>query len=322
MKKILNVIIILSITFILFGCKRKQYEINNKTLYFGYYPQSLEVDENILSSLNKKVSNLPSSNNLNGWTDYNYYIDGSIQSFMYYIDIDLDNNGSNDYRGVYFNEYRPYNALATTDIDESFQDDNGYDINNVYFFKYERIKWDILENNDGSIFAVTNIIIDSQDYYPDFRIDDFSHNDGVGRVNNYKLSNIRKWLNNEFYNTAFSDKEKEIILTTEVDNSKESTNRLDNPYTCENTFDKVFLLSYAEAMKYYPTLEDKMKKGTDYAKCQGLNVANNDYSHWRLRSPYTNFVGYDTLFNHKGQLFNKPVANTSYGIRPALYIKK
>ena len=105
MKKIMSLFFILNFIFIVSSCKKKPiYERNNKTLYFGNYPQTLETDNSVILSLNKLCSNLPSSANLNGWSDYNYYINGEIKSFMYYIDIDLDNDKTFDYRGVYFTE--------------------------------------------------------------------------------------------------------------------------------------------------------------------------------------------------------------------------
>ena len=60
---------------------------------------------------------------------------------MYYIDIDIDNDDSYDYRGVYFTRYRP---LSTESPSESIQPLNGYEIETTYWFKYEPIEWDVL----------------------------------------------------------------------------------------------------------------------------------------------------------------------------------
>lgn len=59
------------------------------------------------------------------------------------------------------------------------------------------------------------MILDSQEYY-------ITHNRvrNIGRKtvypNNYAESTVRKWLNETFYNTAFSELQKQIILTTTV----------------------------------------------------------------------------------------------------------
>ena len=113
------------------------------------------------------------------------------------------------------------------------------------------------------------------------------HNGGIGYSNNYELSNIRKFLNDNFYSTAFNELEKELIELTEVDNSASSTYSSSNEYACNNTFDKMFLLSYQEAVTYYSSDEEKKAQGSDYAKSQGLYVYNG-YSYYWHRSPNHN----------------------------------
>ena len=95
--------------------------------------------------------------------------------------------------------------------------------------------------------------------------------------NNYKDSDIRTWLNNDFYNTAFT-LGNEYIQTTTVDNSSLTTHYASNPYACENTQDKVFLSSYkdytnsAYGFGVKPIDDDKAKecKPTDYARVNGV----------------------------------------------------
>ena len=65
-------------------------------------------------------------------------------------------------------------------------------------------------------------------------------------ANNYEYSAIRSWLNNEFYDSAFTEQEKGYIITTTVDNSLESTMNLGGQYVCDDTTDNVFLLSLAD----------------------------------------------------------------------------
>ncbi|MDR0818076.1 MAG: DUF6273 domain-containing protein [Oscillospiraceae bacterium] len=64
----------------------------------------------------------------------------------------------------------------------------------------------------------------------------------------WENSSIRKWLNDEFYNSVFSDSQRAAILETDIENKA-------NPNTGVgggvNTKDKVFLLSYDEANKYF-----------------------------------------------------------------------
>ena len=115
------------------------------------------------------------------------------------------------------------------------------------------------------------------------------------------------------------------ILWTLVNNSQESTQDPKNPYCCENTKDKVFLLSYAEAMsksfgfKYF---SDRMGVYTDYALARGIYPQDKKCSWW-LRSPaeggrpsndalHINFMGFPSYYR---------VNCTDVAIRPVIQIK-
>ena len=62
---------------------------------------------------------------------------------------------------------------------------------------------------------------------------------------NWDESTLRTWLNENFYNAAFSDGQKEGILTTEVEDYERVTS------------DKVFLLSSNQVDEYFPTEESR-----------------------------------------------------------------
>lgn len=335
--KVLNFLLLaLSFGFVLTSCGNKEKgspfnsSSNNddfkQTISFGTYPQTKVVDETLIEKLNAKAGDLPTATNLNNWIDYNYYIGSSVTSFMYYQDIDYDNNGTYEYRGVYFTSYRPYYSPSSSSTSSSNQDDNGYSTNIVYWFSYDPIEWDILTESSGKALIIANLILDSQDYYPSTSESTFSHNGGIGYANNYELSNIRKFLNDNFYNTAFNDLQKALIETTIVDNSESSTESSSNSYACNNTEDNIFLLSYREASSSTYGLNStnaRQAKGSDYAKCQGLYVySSNGNSYWLLRSPYYRGAYFADDVNYDGSVYNCcDVCSTSYGIRPACWIK-
>ena len=300
------------------------YTRENNTIYFGTYPQTL-VDENTKSELDKSyATTLPTSGNANGWIDYQYYKSGSVSSFMWYKDVDEDNDGQYDYRGVYFTDLRPayyYDAAAEA---KSYVDDNGYSVNTVYWFSYDLIEWTILKEENGKAFIVANLALDSREEQAVNGYNGtYDHNGGTGYANNYALSNIRIWLNNSFYNT-FSEFEKLLINTTLVDNSKETTaDTTANNKACENTEDNIFLLSYLEATTYLKTNNSRIAYPTDYAKCQGIYI-NSNHCPWMLRSPYKNdgyhvlYVGYSGLY---GSNYCYKTGDTNLGIRPACWIE-
>ncbi len=304
---------------------------DGKTLTFGSYPQGEVTDNALKSNLNAEIQNkLPSSYNANGWTDYGYYIEGSVQSYMWYIDVEYQNA---KYRGVYFTSYRPYETKFAATADYSYQDDYGYNAGTVYWFRFEPIAWRILKQENGKALVMANLIVDCQQYYQN------SGNRTIdGRLvypNNYAHSDIRAWLNDNFYQTAFDELSMQFIITTEVDNSASTTSSRGNIYACENTDDKVFLLSYREVVnssygfESNAIISDEARQltGTDYAKSQGLYVeATGTYvgnGWWWLRSP---FPYNDSNANHVQPIGisdynNYDVDYTSGGVVPALNIQ-
>ena len=93
------------------------------------------------------------------------------------------------------------------------------------YFKYEPIKWRVLQSENGEAFLLSDVILDKQAY---------NEND---EYITWKESSLRAWLNDKFMNRAFSDEEKEKINITEVVNK-------DNPVFGtkggKNTSDKIF----------------------------------------------------------------------------------
>ena len=305
-------------------------------IYFGIYPQTEVTDSTIKTALNTMAGTLPTAENAQAWTSYGYYIIGSVSDYMWYID--LTYNGEK-YRGVYFTSYRPY--YTTDSSNNSEQDDNGYNTGNVYWFKFEPIKWCILSEACGEALILCEMIIDSQEYYPSNSSSSFSHNGSTGYANNYALSNIRKWLNDTFYNTAFNDMQKELILLTTVDNSARSTNPNssatafnsgNDAYACANTQDYVFLLSeqevttaaYGFSSSYSDYDTARRKKNTDYAMCQGAWTSTYSYYYgngcWWLRSPSNDSFAYGVGTGGRADYYDD-VNGTRYGVVPALKIR-
>ena len=299
---------------------------SKESMYFGSYPQTAIKDETLIMELNKKAGTLPTSENVYNWIQYGYYVSDSVSIYMHYIDIDNDSDGRYDYRGVYFTQYRPGYKTISCICDNSYQKDNGYDTNTIYWFKYEPIKWNILKIENNKALIISDLILDSQYYYSN-NIVDYQGNIATGMVyaNNYMYSHIRSWLNETFYKTAFSTLEKEIIETTTVDNSVSSTGESSNSYACSNTNDKMFLLSYEEATIYYSSDSESQAKGSDYAKSQGLYVSTDSsysgYSNYWLRSPFVYNDGDDAWYvGYDGLVYNYRVYRNSIGVCPACWI--
>lgn len=148
----------------------------------------------------------------------------------------------------------------------------------------------------------------------------------------WETCTLRTWLNGTFYNKAFSSAEQEAILTTNVDNSKNQCYSGWNTSGGNNTQDKVFLLSYAEANKYFGVTDDNSSNTksriapTAYAIAHGAwtslyekTADDIDAGWWWLRSP-----GYDQKLAARvdadGSLYANRVNVGSGSVRPALWV--
>ena len=307
----------------------KTYKVGD-IIEFGSYPQSRVTNSSLVSSLNKVSKN---------WVSYGYYSgDGNDDvssmrqgDWMKYADFTY--NGTK-YRAVTFSQYRPWYTSYESSSDYTYQKDNGYTPNNIYYFKYEPLKWRVLDPSTGLLLCES--IIDSQAYSntvyrygtdPYGLLADWNDAEHTHYANDYATSSIRAWLNDDFYNTAFSSSQKAGILTSKLDNKAYDT--YFSKFDSKTTYDKVFLLSYSEMQNTaygFPANSDpssaRQAKGTDYAKCQGLWVDRvNEYPDQFLRSP-----GHDTTYAcfvyEDGGLdyVSSNVSCTNYGIRPAIKI--
>ena len=258
---------------------------------FGSYPQS-EVTKESDSSTYAKLE--AASKN---WVSYRYYSGsnsfGSMKpgDWMEYADIDINGDEIYDYRAVRFSQYRPSITKNACSADNSNQDNNKYYVNNIYYFKYEPLKWRVTDPKCGLVLSVS--IIDAQAYNNKaYSINKRITNDVNGRfyANDYETSSIRKWLNSNFYNTAFTHEQKKNILTTELDNSISHYSDADDVrYVGRATNDKVFLLALGEGGNYngFETRSSRRAKPTSYAKAQGIEKAPLSKSgKWLLRSPF------------------------------------
>ena len=192
------------------------------------------------------------------------------------------------------------------------------------WFLVEPIVWRILSSSDGSYQLLANRLLDISCYYGNTYVRRGENGEDI-YPNNYKESTIRAYLNGTFLDTAFTEAQKNAILITTVDNSASSTAYSSNSYACENTEDKVYLLSYQEAFgsSYFSDSASRIATATDYAVARGLST--NDSAgyagSWWLRSPYYN---YDYFANRvdSGGSDNSLNYNVSYvfGVRPALWL--
>lgn len=264
---------------------------------FGSYPQSKVTDDSIISALNNILTD-------DVWVSYDYYIgtdteyDGKMTASDYMKYADLELNGEK-YRAVRFSQYRPKVTSDVSSEATSAQDNNGYELNTTYFFKYEPLTWTVLDPEEG--YVMSNIAIDAQAYENFSYYDRDSFDSASGPMvyngkdckylaNDWSKCSLREWLNKDFFNTAFTAEEKAQIGKTYLDN----TNPFSPKYDGAGTFDKIFTISFYDAINSdYGFDEDgsrsdlaRVRPATDYAKCQGVDAADTTGTlpYWWLRT--------------------------------------
>ena len=189
----------------------------------------------------------------------------------------------------------------------------------------EEIEWIVLDVKGDQALLLSKYGLDALQY----------HNHYMAIT--WEDCSMRSWLNHEFLDAAFTEEEKAAILMTEVDNSRSQCFSEWKTESGNNTHDRVFALSYAEANKYLGVTPDDNKNvgarvaPTAYATAHGAWTNNKwqtaegaDAGRWWLRSPGRHPYRAAHVYG-AGSLRNTHVTSYSdhYGgdtVRPALWL--
>lgn len=272
---------------------------DGKTMTYGLYPQKNVNDASLLSALNRLTN--PESN---GWYLYQ-------ETF--------------------------YAKVSAKPRQSGYKFDNGTTIveGTTYWFKCEPIQWNILnvgkgDYYHGEYYLLSSLLLDAHCFYRS-QEERVIENETI-YPNNYKYSDIRTWLNDDFYNTAFAFS-KSFILTSEIDNSGATTESVNNWWTCEDTEDKVFLPSYQDYLNSdygfsssTDSLSSRQCKTTDWARASGVyyyKKLNPYYSPYWTRSPNNHNNSIYTVWDidSRGSVAFSEVHFTAEGVRPSVYLK-
>ena len=193
---------------------------------------------------------------------------------------------------------------------------------NVFFGTYEQdndtangaesIEWLVLDKQNNKILVISNYALDCQPYNEEY--EDVT----------WENCTLRSWLNNDFYNTAFNEGEKQMILQTDV-SADENPEYDTNPGN--DTQDNVFLLGISEVKKYFSDGDARRCVPTAYAIAQGAYTSGNYKAGgkatcwWWLRSP-GDYQGCAASVNYFGSVYfyGDLVYYDSGCVRPALWI--
>ena len=144
----------------------------------------------------------------------------------------------------------PIPAVGDTIVFGSYEQDNQLDNGK------EPLEWIVMEVQDGKAMLLSKYCIDTVIFYPK-------------RVAMYwGKSDLRAWMNGDFLTETFTTEEQAAILTTTVTNS--------NPHGMkgagDDTKDRVYLLSKAEVLEFFPEQKDRVAYPTEFAKSKGCTV--------------------------------------------------
>ena len=168
----------------------------------------------------------------------------------------------------------------------------------------EAIEWIVLERTDDRILVISKYALDAVRYND-------SHTSTT-----WEQCSLRKWLNETFLSEAFTKEETAMIPKVSVSADKNSQYGTDPG---KETSDWVFLLSTAEAEKYFKTNDSRKSIITTYASHKGIGIY--DYTCWcPLRTPGISSeccagIHYDGHVDYHGDYVSAPE-----GLRPALWI--
>ena len=213
------------------------------------------------------------------------------------VEASYDTNGDAWVNGI------KYRRISITDT----YNDSNFGSSVYRYFKWERIKWRVLENNADTLFVMADIGLDCERYHDHFYNEGYY--DDLDNIT-WEICTIRNWLNADFYNMAFNKEEQASIKSKDLVNEK---NSLYGTTGGNDTLDNIFLLSISEITnpkygfcKDYLTYSvSRMVKISDYAYVKGAEKEKNNSdwycAEWQLRSP-GEYNDYNALVNNYGRV--------------------
>ena len=184
-----------------------------------------------------------------------------------------------------------------------------YEQDNNFSNGKEEIEWRVLEKDEnGRMLVVSKYALDCRTYHS-----------SVKQIT-WEGSDIRSWLNNDFYSNAFASSEKSAVKTVTNENTGNSDFNVNGG---NKTSDKIFILSIDEAKRYLPNNIDRMCQATKYAESKGTELDSLTHNcRWWLRSPGSTLYSAASV-KIDGFILNMgtPVSVDKAFVRPAMWIE-
>ena len=162
----------------------------------------------------------------------------------------------------------------------------------------EEIEWVVLDAADGKALIISKDILVKRKLNPS------------AQDTTWEKSSLRKWLNQTFYDAAFTPEIQKIIMETSVKAEKNPS--YDTPEGGDTT-DKVFILSLAEATRYFKFNESRTCNTTTMTK--GARS-------WWLRTPGQDARHMVSIVSSTGDIEEQGsrARDENVGVRPVMWI--
>ena len=171
------------------------------------------------------------------------------------------------------------------------------------FYKYEPIQWRILSNGEDGLFVLSEKTLDCKPF----------NSSNTSCL--WSASTVRKWLNNNFYDSAFNASEKAQIRTsTIITDGAPGVKEGD-----VDTKDKVFLLSYYDAsnVEYGMNNNSRRVQPSDYA---AITKSYFSQQYWLRTQQSTNSTPFGNIqyyVNLSGDISTNTIDDMGFYLRPA-----
>lgn len=167
------------------------------------------------------------------------------------------------------------------------------------------IHWTILKKEDTKVLMLCDSLVAVMPFNTDYTDVDWEH------------SSVREWLNDTFYNSAFTETQQAMIISTENDNAKNSNY---GSKDASGTEDKVFLLSEEEYKQYLENGDAATVTVDPDDNIDAIGNVNTNNVLWMTRTSgasgsLVTYVDADGRLNYEGI----PVS-TAIGVRPAIWV--
>lgn len=143
------------------------------------------------------------------------------------------------------------------------------------------IEWIVLDVSDGEAFLLSKNILDAHVCGMEYDRSKFDLSDSYL----WEVSTLRTFLNGYFFDSAFSDAEKEKLVPMYVGET------IDWEAAETSLYDNVSVLSAEQVWQYFPVESERCAQLTDWAYNQGVLKFDNGCGSWWIREdPYLSVV--------------------------------